>query len=245
VPELIGEVVGWLLVTGIAIVTGWTARRVMRSVNRAPAPHALIRVDEAGMVALAVRGVIAGPASARSLLTGAPCALATTSVAATDDHQNGPHPLWQQTSVGDLLVRYDREIRIRPKRITERPGTLPVRADQIVVDRPVGRTTRFPVDDATLDRLCAVGLPAALRGRIAADPGRFTVDEHVLMPGEVIHLAAEPTPDPRAEPRFHLSPGGQGFMAAGLGILTWLLLPVLLFGLLCAGAVAYILITEG
>ena len=162
---LIGDVVGWLIVTGIAIVTGWTARRVVRSVNRAPAPHALIRVHEAGTVAIAVRGVIAGPAAARGALSGAPCALATTSVTATDhpQHANWPRPLWQWTSTGDLQVRYDQEIRTSPKQVTRRPGTLAVGAGQIVVDTPVGHAARFPVDVATLDRLSAVGLPPALR----------------------------------------------------------------------------------
>jgi hypothetical protein len=238
---LFGEVVGWLLVAGIAAVSAWAARTVMRAANRAPGRNALIRLDEAGTVAIAVRGVIDGPSTVRGLLTGAPGALTTTSVTAADQQ----HPLWQSTSAADIRVRYDQEIRTRPKQVTRRPGTLSVRADRIVVDVPVGRVARFPADIAVLDRLSAVGLPAAVRGRIEADPGRFTVAEHLLSPGEVIHLATEPTPNPSPDPRFHLSAGARGFMAAGLGLVTWVLVAVVLFGLACAASIAFALITGG
>ncbi|GIJ54285.1 hypothetical protein Vau01_018010 [Virgisporangium aurantiacum] len=238
---LIGDVLGWLLVAGIAAVSAWAARLVVRAANRAPGRNALIRLHEAGAVAIAVRGVITGPSTVRGPLTGAPGALATTSVTAADQ----PHPLWQWTSAGDIQVRYDQEIRTRRKQVTHRPGTLAVRADRIVVDVPVGHVTRFPIDIAMLDRLSAVGLPAAVRARIEADPGRFTVAEHLLSPGDVIHLATEPTPNPSPDPRFHLSAGAQGFVAAGLGIVTWLLVPVVLFGLLCAASIAYVLISGG
>jgi hypothetical protein len=215
----------------------------MRSINRAPIGHALIRVVEAGATAVAVSGVITTPATARGLLTGTPCALATTSVTASDPTWPGwPHPLWLWTSTSDLQVRYDAEIVTRPKRVTRQPGTLPVRASQIAVAMPVGRMSTFPVDAATLARLTAAGLPATVRATIEADPTRFEVAEHVLLPGDVVHLASDPQPDPRQEPRFLLSPGGQRFMAAGAGIFVFLFLPVLLFGLACAAAVAYLLI---
>jgi hypothetical protein len=239
---IVGDVVGWLLVAGIAAVSAWAARRVVRAVDRAPGRNALIRLHEAGAVATAVRGVIVGPPTVRGLLTGTPCALATTSVTAAD----APHrPLWQWTSAGDLQVSYEHEIVTRPKQVIDRPGTLAVRGDRIVVDVPVGHETRFPVDVAVLDRLSAVGLPATVRGRVEADPGGFAVAEHVLSPGEVIHLATEPAPNPPPDPRFHVSAGARGFVGAGLGIFTWLLMPVVLFGLLCAGGVAYVLITGG
>lgn len=242
---VIGDVLGWLVVAAIAAASAWAARLVVRAANRAPGRNALIRLHEAGTmagpVAIAVRGVIDGPPTVRGLLTGAPGALTTTSVTAADQ----VHPLWRSTSAGDIRVRYDEEIRTRPKRVTRRPGTLAVRADRIVVDVPVGRVTRVPIDIAVLDRLSAAGLPAAVRGRIEADPGRFTVDEYLLSPGDVIHLATKPTPNPSPDPRFHLSAGAQGFMAAGLGLFTWLLMPVVLFGLLCAASIAYVLIVGG
>lgn len=237
-PGLIGEVVGWLLVAGIAAGSAWAARLVIRAVRRSPGRHALIRLHEAGAVAVAVRGVIAGPPTVRGLLTGAPCALATTCVTAADQ----PFPLWQRTSAGTIEVRYDQEIVTRPKRVTARPGTLAVRGDRIVVDVPVGQVTRFPVDDAVLDRLSAAGLPAAVRARI--DPDHCTVAEYLLSPGEVIHLATRPTPNPSADPWFHLSAGARDFVAAGLGLITWLVVAVLLFGLACAASVAYVLLID-
>ncbi|GAA1028841.1 hypothetical protein GCM10009557_15330 [Virgisporangium ochraceum] len=236
---LLGDVLGWLVVAGIAAASGWAARQVIRAVGRAPGRNALIHVHEAGAVAIAVRGVIDGPPVVRGPLTGVPCALATASVTAAGELL----PVWHRTIAGDLRVRYDHEIRTRPKQVTDRSGTLTVRADRIVVDVPVGRVTGFPTDSGVLDRLSALGLPPAVRGRIDADPGRFAVAEHVLSPGEVVHLTTGPAPSLPPDPPFHLSPGARGFVAAGLGIFTWFLVAVVLFGLACAGSIAFALIT--
>ena len=102
VLELVGDIVGWLIVAGILAVSGWVAQRVVRSLFRGPVRHALIRVVADGKEITGVRGLIDGPPTVRAPLTGEPCALATTSITSAAQYR----PVWQSTAAGDIRVRH-------------------------------------------------------------------------------------------------------------------------------------------